>query len=158
MVYVSEDYGFNWSKIGHNIPDEPVNVIIEDLKNEKLIYVGTDHGLHASLDYGNLFFAFSSGLPNAPVHDLVIHPRENDLIVCTHGRSIYVTNIGGPLKYLENKWFFKNIKENSEVHFQINFELHNKILNTFMIKFFDIGLNRIADSFEKRAIYLFKRI
>ena len=93
MVYVSEDYGFNWSKIGHNIPDEPVNVIIEDLKNEKLIYVGTDHGLYASLDYGNLFFAFSGGLPNAPVHDLVIHPRENDLIVGTHGRSIYVTNI-----------------------------------------------------------------
>ena len=93
MVYVSEDYGFNWSKIGHNIPDEPVNVIIEDLKNEKLIYVGTDHGLYASLDYGNLFFAFSGGLPNTPVHDLVIHPRENDLIVGTHGRSIYVTNI-----------------------------------------------------------------
>ena len=93
MVYVSEDYGFNWSKIGHNIPDEPVNVIIEDLKNEKLIYVGTDHGLYASLDYGNLFFAFSDGLPNTPVHDLVIHPRENDLIVGTHGRSIYVTNI-----------------------------------------------------------------
>ena len=93
MVYVSEDYGFNWSKIGHNIPDEPVNVIIEDLKNEKLIYVGTDHGLYASLDYGNLFFAFSGGLPNAPVHDLVIHPRENDLIVGTHGRSIYVANI-----------------------------------------------------------------
>ena len=93
MVYVSEDYGFNWSKIGHNIPDEPVNVIIEDLKNEKLIYVGTDHGLYASLDYGNSFFAFSGGLPNTPVHDLVIHPRENDLIVGTHGRSIYVTNI-----------------------------------------------------------------
>ena len=80
----------------------------------------------------------------------VIFEKSKDLI--------NVTNMDGPLKYLENKWFFKNIKENSEVHFQINFELHNKILNTFMIKFFDIGLNRIADSFEKRAIYLFKRI
>ena len=93
MVYVSEDYGFNWSKIGHNLPYEPVNVIIEDLNNEKLIYVGTDHGLYASLDYGNSFFAFSGGLPNAPIHDLVIHPRENDLIVGTHGRSIYIANI-----------------------------------------------------------------
>jgi len=72
--------------------------------------------------------------------------------------SINVTNIGGPLKHLENNWFFKEKGKNSEVDFQVDFELKNEILNMFMIKFFDIGLKKIADAFEKRAIELFKKI
>ena len=108
MIYVSDDYGTNWSKIGHNLPKEPVNVIIEDLENEKLVYVGTDHGVYASLDYGNKFFAFSSGLSNSPVHDLVIHPREKDLVVGTHGRSIYVAGIKY-LQMLNEKILTKNL-------------------------------------------------
>ncbi len=70
--------------------------------------------------------------------------------------SIQVTNMEGPLKYLENKWFFKQVGKNSEVDFHINFELKNKILNLLMVKSFDIGLKKIADAFEKRAIELFK--
>jgi len=70
--------------------------------------------------------------------------------------SIQVTNMEGPLKYLENKWFFKQVGKNSEVDFHINFELKNKILNLLMIKSFDIGLKKIAEAFEKRAIELFK--
>ena len=97
MVYISEDYGLNWSKIGHNLPMEPVNVIIEDPKNESLVYVGTDHGVYASFDYGNNFQAFTNGLPNAPVHDLVVHPRDDDLVVGTHGRSVYI----GDVSYLQ---------------------------------------------------------
>ena len=69
--------------------------------------------------------------------------------------TIHVTNINGPLKYLENKWFFKQKGNNSEVDFQIDFELKNKILNLLMIKSFNIGLKKIADAFEKRAIELF---
>ena len=72
--------------------------------------------------------------------------------------SIYVTNMNGPLKYLENKWFFKEDGENSEVDFHVDFELKNKILNILMLKSFDIGLKKIADAFEKRAIDLFKNI
>jgi len=72
--------------------------------------------------------------------------------------SVYVTNMEGPLKHLENKWFFYQKGENSEVDFYVDFELKNKILNMLMIKFFDIGLKKIADAFEKRAIELFKRI
>ena len=71
--------------------------------------------------------------------------------------SVHVTNMGGPLKHLKNKWFFKQKGENSEVDFYVDFELKNKILNMLMIKFFDIGLKKIADAFEKRAIELFKR-
>ncbi len=108
MIYVSDDYGTNWSKIGHNLPKEPVNVIIEDLENEKLVYVGTDHGVYVSLDYGNKFFAFGLGLSNSPVHDLVIHPREKDLVVGTHGRSIYVAGIKH-LQMFNEKILTKNL-------------------------------------------------
>tara|TARA_B100001123_G_C14467925_1_gene693234 strand:+ start:38 stop:487 length:450 start_codon:yes stop_codon:yes gene_type:complete len=71
--------------------------------------------------------------------------------------SIHVTNIGGPLKHLENKWFFRQKGEESEVEFHIDFELKSKILNLFMTKSFDIGLKKIADAFEIRAINLFKK-
>ena len=72
--------------------------------------------------------------------------------------QILVTNINGPLKKLENKWFFKDLGENSEVDFHINFELKNKILNLLMIKSFDIGIKKIATAFEDRAVKLFNRI
>ena len=71
--------------------------------------------------------------------------------------SIDVTNMDGPLKYLKNKWFFKQKGENCEIDFQVNFELKNKILNSLMIKSFDIGLKKIADAFENRAIELFNK-
>ncbi len=69
--------------------------------------------------------------------------------------SINVTNIGGPLKHLENKWFFRQINNASEVDFYIDFEIKNKILDVLMVKSFDLGLKKIAEAFEKRAIELF---
>ena len=71
--------------------------------------------------------------------------------------TIYVTNIEGPLKYLENKWFFKDLGEASQVEFQVDFELKNKMLNLFMNKSFDLGLIKIADAFQKRADELFNK-
>ena len=71
--------------------------------------------------------------------------------------SIHVSNIDGPLKHLENKWLFKQDGDSSEVEFHVDFELKNKILNVLMIKSFDIGLKKIADAFEKRAIELFDK-
>ena len=70
---------------------------------------------------------------------------------------ILVKNIDGPLKHLENKWIFKQVGDKSQINFQIDFELKNKILNLLMAKSFDIGLKKIADAFERRAIKLFKR-
>ncbi len=93
MVYVSEDYGATWNNIGENLPAEPVNVIKEDPKNENVLYVGTDHGAYVSLDRGNSFISFVGGLPAVPVHDLVIHPRDNDIVLGTHGRSFYVASV-----------------------------------------------------------------
>ena len=71
--------------------------------------------------------------------------------------SIHVTNIDGPLKHLENEWFFRQDGDSSEVEFHVNFELKNKILNVLMIKSFNLGLKKIADAFEKRAIQLFEK-
>jgi photosystem II stability/assembly factor-like uncharacterized protein len=93
LVYASENNGKTWSQIGMDLPKEPVNVIKEDPVNENILYVGTDHGLYVSLDRGKTFQAFSEGLPNTPVHDLVVQSRENDLVVGTHGRGIYIGDV-----------------------------------------------------------------
>ena len=71
--------------------------------------------------------------------------------------SIHVTNIDGPLKHLENEWFFRQDGDSSEVEFHVDFELKNKILNVLMIKSFNLGLKKIVDAFEKRAIQLFEK-
>ena len=69
--------------------------------------------------------------------------------------SIYVTNLDGPLKHLENKWHFREINNLSEVSFEIDFELKNDFLNIIMTKSFQFGLDKIADAFQKRAEELF---
>ena len=70
--------------------------------------------------------------------------------------TIQVTNIEGPLKYLENKWFFLEKDSFTEISFDIDFEIENKFLNIVMSKSFQYGLDKIADSFQKRANDLFK--
>ena len=69
--------------------------------------------------------------------------------------TIYVTNINGPLKYLNNKWIFKNKNNLTEVSFEVDFELKNRFLNILMTKSFKYGLDKIADAFQKRAEELF---
>ena len=71
--------------------------------------------------------------------------------------SIYVTNLDGPLKYLENKWQFKEENKITEVSFEVDFELKNRFLNIVMTKSFQFGLDKIADAFEKRAEDLFSK-
>ena len=71
--------------------------------------------------------------------------------------SIYVTNLDGPLKHLENKWQFKDENKKTEVSFEVDFELKNDFLNIVMTKSFQFGLDKIADSFEKRAEELFSK-
>ena len=70
--------------------------------------------------------------------------------------TIQVTNIEGPLKYLNNKWFFLEKGSSTEISFDIDFEIENKFLNIVMSKSFQYGLDKIADSFQKRANDLFK--
>ena len=70
--------------------------------------------------------------------------------------SIYVTNIDGPLKYLDNKWSFEDHKDGTEIYFDVDFEIKNKFLNILMTTSFQYGLDKIADAFQKRANQLFK--
>ncbi|MFT6855225.1 MAG: photosystem II stability/assembly factor-like uncharacterized protein [Cyclobacteriaceae bacterium] len=93
LIYQSDDYGKTWKKISGSLPTEPVNVVKEDPDNEHILYVGTDHGTYVSLDKGTSFMCFGKSLPNVAVHDLVIHPRDKDLVIGTHGRSIYIADL-----------------------------------------------------------------
>ena len=70
--------------------------------------------------------------------------------------SIYVTNIDGPLKHLNNKWIFEDHKEGTVIYFDVDFEIKNKFLNILMTTSFQYGLDKIADAFQKRANQLFK--
>jgi len=71
--------------------------------------------------------------------------------------SIYVTNIDGPLKHLDNKWHFIQENNATEISFDVDFELKNKFLNIVMTKSFQYGLDKIAEAFQKRAEDLFKK-
>ena len=71
--------------------------------------------------------------------------------------SIYVTNLDGTLKHLENKWYFKEINNFTEVSFDVDFELNNDFLNIIMTKSFQFGLDNKADAFQKRAEELFSK-
>lgn len=92
-VFVSEDFGNTWRQIMTDLPMEPVNVIREDPKQENLLYVGTDCGLYVSMNGGNSSMAWMTGLPRVAVHDIAIQERENEIILGTHGRSIYIAKL-----------------------------------------------------------------
>lgn len=92
-VYVSTDRGNTWKDISSNLPLSPVNVIIEDPKNKDLLFIGTDNGLYVSFSGGDHWEPFTNNLPEVAVHDLAIQERESDLVVGTHGRSIYIIDI-----------------------------------------------------------------
>lgn len=92
-LYASEDFGSTWSKIGNDLPSEPINVVKEDPVNAQILYVGTDYGVYVSLDRGQHFMAMSDSLPSVAVHDLIVHPRDHKLVLGTHGRSLYTADL-----------------------------------------------------------------
>lgn len=92
-VLMSDDLGRTWKRISANLPCEAVNVVREDPSDEKILYLGTDHGLYLTLDGGKLWSRFGTNMPDVPVHDLAIQKREQDLVVGTHGRSIWIGDL-----------------------------------------------------------------
>jgi photosystem II stability/assembly factor-like uncharacterized protein len=98
-LFKSDDYGLSWTSIASNLPVEgPIYVIREDPRNPDLLYVGTEFGLFLSLD-GGASWHKQPHLPTVPVHDLVVHPREHELVIATHGRGIYILDVA-PLQEL----------------------------------------------------------
>ncbi len=91
-AFMSKDYGASWTSLKGNLSDEPVNVLIQDPVNPNLLYIGTDHGTYLSLDMGK-HWEHISQIPNVASYDMIVHPRENELVVATHGRSIYVLDV-----------------------------------------------------------------
>jgi photosystem II stability/assembly factor-like uncharacterized protein len=88
-IWKSEDFGDTWKDLSGNIPVGPVNVIREDPVNPSILYVGTDAGVFVTKDGGKKWEVLGN-LPFAYVHDLAIHPRDNMIIIATHGRGIWV--------------------------------------------------------------------
>ncbi len=92
-LFASENYGKTWQRIGADLPPEPVNAVREDPANANVLYVGTDHGLYVSLDRGASFQLLCPDLPAVPVHDLAVQSKARELVVATHGRSLFKINI-----------------------------------------------------------------
>ena len=103
-VFVTKDYGATWTSIVNNLPKwGNVNVIREDTKNKDLLYLGTEFGLFVSFNGGREWKPFMSGMPTMRIDDILVHPRDNDLIIGTHGRGIYILDDITPLQQLSEK-------------------------------------------------------
>ncbi len=90
-LYRSTDSGATWTSIVGDLPPARViHAVHEDPKNPRLLYIGTEHGLYLTNDAGRHWIAFGSNLPRVPVNDLVVHPRDNDLVLATHGRGVWI--------------------------------------------------------------------
>jgi hypothetical protein len=102
-VYKTTDYGETWTSIAGNLPEGNVNVIREDPKNPNLLYLGTEYEFFISLNGGREWKPFMTGLPYVRIDDILIHPRDNDLIIGTHGRSIWILDDITPLQQLSER-------------------------------------------------------
>jgi photosystem II stability/assembly factor-like uncharacterized protein len=89
-LYRTTDYGATWESISGNLPHVYAHVVRQDLRNPRLYYAGLENGLYVSWDAGAHWYLFGLGLPNASVYDLALDAQDNDLIVATHGRSLWV--------------------------------------------------------------------
>jgi hypothetical protein len=108
-VFKTENFGETWTPVAGNLPEGTVYVVLEDRKNPNLLFVGTEMGVYATLDGGQAWAPVGSDLPPyALVHDLLIHPRENDLIAATHGRGLFITDIT-PLQEMKDKFWEEEV-------------------------------------------------
>ncbi len=100
-VYVSNDMCNSWKLITSNLPIEATHIIAEDPKDENILYLGTDLGVYVSLNRGGDWMSLSTALPPIATQDLLVHPEENELIIATHGRSMYAMDVRPIRKYSE---------------------------------------------------------
>jgi photosystem II stability/assembly factor-like uncharacterized protein len=93
FLYKTTDAGTTWTAIQGNLPDAPINVVVQDRRNKDLLFAGNDTGVFVSIDGGGAWTRIKANLPTVAVHDLTIHPRENDLVLGTYGRAIWTGDI-----------------------------------------------------------------
>jgi photosystem II stability/assembly factor-like uncharacterized protein len=92
-VFLSEDYGQSWKSIRSNLPTGSTRVLREDPYNAELLYCGTEFGIWVSVNRGATWTKFNNNLPTVAVHEVAIHPTAGDIIVATHGRSIWIVDV-----------------------------------------------------------------
>ena len=98
-IYASVDGGSNFRSINEGLPaGHTVTTVTEDPKNPSVLYVGTEFGLFVSVDNGGRWQRVRSGLPTVPIHEIVFHPRDNDMILATHGRSLWILDDATPIQ------------------------------------------------------------
>jgi photosystem II stability/assembly factor-like uncharacterized protein len=97
-VFMTTDFGETWKNLATPAIDGFAHVIREDLVQKNLLFLGTEFGLYVSFDMGKEWMKWTNGLPTVPVRDMVIHPLDNDLVIGTHGRSVYIMDDIQPLR------------------------------------------------------------
>jgi photosystem II stability/assembly factor-like uncharacterized protein len=97
-IYASTDYGQNWRSISANLKGEVVRTLIEDLKNPDVLYIGTETGLFVTIDRGRNWQRIRANLPTVRIDEIALHPRDNAMILGTHGRVIWVLDNMSPIQ------------------------------------------------------------
>jgi photosystem II stability/assembly factor-like uncharacterized protein len=92
VVMKTTDFGATWTSIAGNLAERAIDVIVEDVKDPDILFIGSNKGVYVSLDGGHRWVALKGNMPTVPVTDMLIHPRERDLVVATYGRGLYVAN------------------------------------------------------------------
>ena len=145
------------ASIKKNIPcskKDLIEMVLDIEKYPEFVPWCLDGKIHNKIDKGDMIeikadLTIGKSFFRDTYKSFVVYNKSED--------TIRVTNIDGPLKHLENNWFFSQDGDTSKIEFHVDFELKNKIFNILMIKYFDLGLKRIGDAFEKRAMQLFKK-
>jgi len=93
VVMKTADYGETWTAVSGNLPDQSVDVVVEDTKDRDVLFAGTNKGVFLTIDGGRTWVPLKGSMPTVPVTDMLVHPREHDLVVATYGRGLYVANM-----------------------------------------------------------------
>jgi len=134
--------------------EQLIDLVLDIEKYPEFVPFCVDAKVYEKKDKGNLLLIVADlTIGKGPFKDTY----KSDVKYNKKEDSIFVTNLDGPLKYLENTWHFKEKNNITEVSFEVDFELKNEFLNIVMTKSFQFALDRIADAFEKRAEDLFSK-
>ena len=134
--------------------EQLIDLVLDIEKYPQFVPFCLDSKIYEKKEKGNLLLIIADlTIGKGPLKDTY----KSDVKFNKKDDSIYVTNLDGPLKHLENKWHFKEENNFTEVSFDVDFELKNDFLNIIMTKSFQFGLDKIADAFQKRAEQLFSK-
>ncbi len=97
-VYASNDAGQTWRSIAANLKDEVARTLTEDLKNPDVLYLGTETGLFVTTDRGKTWVRIKANLPTVRIDEITLHPRDNAMLLATHGRAIWILDHLAPIQ------------------------------------------------------------